>query len=369
MKYCEHMNVAINPLNVVTLNDPYSFYEHLRTDFGLYYDEVLQLWVASSAADVTAVLSHASFRVRPATEFLPHTLLESTAGNIFGNLVRMNDGEKQSSLKRMVSTALDSLNPSKVQTKAEYWSERLYQEISPNDSGTGLRDFCYCLPTYVMGDLIGVPEDELMQVTQWIGEFIRCIAPGGSVEQIAVGLRAAKRLHACMSTQLERSGSGNTGGNLLSILAEISKNEKSITVEQIIANSIGLLTQTYEATAGLISNSVLMLGRTPVLLTSIREESQLIQNLILEILRFDPSIQNTRRFVVTDDIIAGQKMRAGDAILLIVAAANRDPAANPSPMVFDIYRKDAKFSRSALRRIFAPDKLQRKPSQLLHLLV
>jgi cytochrome P450 len=66
--------------------------------------------------------------------------------------------------------------------------------------------------------------------------------------------------------------------------------------------------------------------------------------LIQEVLRYDSPIQNTRRFLAEGGFVVGEKMKAGDAILVILSAANRDPSANPSPERFDIFRKE--------RRIF-----------------
>lgn len=59
-----------------------------------------------------------------------------------------------------------------------------------------------------------------------------------------------------------------------------------------------------------------------------------------EVLRYDPPVQNTRRFVIRDGFVAGRAVKEGDAILVVLAAANRDPAANPSPDRFDIFRED-----------------------------
>ncbi len=340
------MSLAITPVSACTAIDPYPFYDHLRDDLGFYYDAVLKLWVASSAADISAVLSDANCRVRPATEPVPQTLHGSTAGQVFGNLVRMNDGEKQQALKKMMASALAQLSEEKVRQKALYWSERLYQEILPGNKGNGLSDFCYRLPTYVMADLIGIEHKKLGQVTQWVGQFIRCIAPGGTAQQIALGQEAAAQLYACMAEQLAQAQTQAQPQaqqqNLLSALARIAQETPAISTEQVIANSIGLLSQTYEASAGLISNAVLLLAGNPALRQSVQAQPELLGTLINENSRFDPSIQNTRRFVLADSVVAGQPMRAGDVILLVLAAANRDPAVNPHPARFDLHRSNAK---------------------------
>ena len=56
-------------------------------------------------------------------------------------------------------------------------------------------------------------------------------------------------------------------------------------------------------------------------------------------LRHDPPVQNTRRFVAEDGDVGGVSMKAGEAILVVLAAANRDPAVNPDPAAFDVARE------------------------------
>jgi cytochrome P450 len=336
------MNYPTNPLDAVTHQDPYPYYETLHKNPGLYYDEALKLWVASSAVDIEAVLNHPACRVRPITEPVPKVLLGSTAASVFGNLVRMNDNDKHKSLKKIVSAVLDTLSHNKVLASADHWGKYLYQQMLPNKSGAGLTDFCYNMPVYVVGDLLGIPNGELPQVSEWVGSFIRCIAPGGSSEQIACGQVAAEHLQKCMMTQLEQPLSGEPYQNFLRGLQHLASQTDSISTEQVVANSIGLLTQTYEATAGLISNALLMLSRMPELHKLIQDKPELIPLLVRETIRYDPSIQNTRRFVAEEATIAGKQMRAGDVILVVVAAANRDPSVNPTPSVFNINRGNAK---------------------------
>ena len=61
---------------------------------------------------------------------------------------------------------------------------------------------------------------------------------------------------------------------------------------------------------------------------------------VQEALRHDTSTSSTIRFVAEDGIIAGQRMVAGDAIIVVIGAANRDPAFNPHPHRFDVSRDD-----------------------------
>ena len=51
-------------------------------------------------------------------------------------------------------------------------------------------------------------------------------------------------------------------------------------------------------------------------------------------------MQNTRRFLAADAVVAGQALRAGDTVLVVLGAANRDPSVNPEPDRFDPTRRE-----------------------------
>src|SRR5690606_998875 len=107
----------------------------------------------------------------------------------------------------------------------------------------------------------------------------------------------------------------------------------------VASDGIGFPTKAYQATAGLIGNKPDARAAHPELLERSVNDGGLLRQTILEVVRYDPSVQNTRRFVAQDGMVAGQPMKAGDAILVVLAAANRDPQANPHPAVFDPHRK------------------------------
>jgi cytochrome P450 len=103
----------------------------------------------------------------------------------------------------------------------------------------------------------------------------------------------------------------------------------------VVANAIGFMTQAYEATAGLIGNSLRALAARPGLRASVAANPAQLEAVIREVLRHDAPVQNTRRFLAADGVIGGQPMAAGDTVLVVLAAANHDAAANPRPERFD----------------------------------
>ncbi len=103
------------------------------------------------------------------------------------------------------------------------------------------------------------------------------------------------------------------------------------------ANLLGLLMQSYEATAGLIGNSLVALTEQQ-LWSTLRADPQLCLPLVAEVARYDAPVQNTRRFIHTDCEIAGNALPAGSTVLLLLAAAGRAESIYPQPEQFRLDR-------------------------------
>jgi cytochrome P450 len=105
-----------------------------------------------------------------------------------------------------------------------------------------------------------------------------------------------------------------------------------------VANLIGLLSQTYEATAGLIGNAIVALASNPGLIDEVQARGDGWSQLVHETSRHDPAVQNTRRYVAQRTRIAGNDLEPDSVLLLVLAAANRDPSVNPAPHEFRLDR-------------------------------
>jgi cytochrome P450 len=328
-----------NPISAVTHPDPYPYYADLVARRPLYRDAVLGLWVASSADAVTAVLTSDRCRVRPPTEPIPAALRGSPAGTIFGHMVRFNDGAGHCPFKGAVSAALEAITATRAAERSMAWARSLAEEIEPTRDPSRLSRFAFRLPIYVAASLLGIPDEMLSQTAAWAGDFARCLSPGSGPEQVARGTSAAGHLLAIFN-DLVPTPRDESADALLALLAREARRVGRDDAEIIVANGIGFLFQAYEATAGLIGNTLLALASRPDIHARVVADPGLLPDLIAEVLRYDPPVQNTRRFVAGDGEFAGQEMHAGDAVLVVLAAAGRDPSANPRPEHFDIARAD-----------------------------
>jgi len=327
-----------DPIAAVTHPDPYPYYGDLVARTPLYHDETLGLWVATSAAAVTAVLTSACCRVRPPTEPVPTALLGSPAGDIFGRLVRMNDGPGHDPLKRAIAATFGGIEATRVADQSRTWVQVLARAITPDDPSR-VSDFAFQLPVYVVASLLGIPRDHLRQTARWMGDFVHCLASGRSPEQIGRGAVAASGLLDLFRSLVTARRPGQADGLLAALVREARRFGRD-DIDVIVANGIGFLFQAYEATAGLIGNTLVALAAHRAARAQVAADPGLLRDVIWEVLRYDPPVQNTRRFLARNGVVAGQEMKTGEGVLVVVAAANRDPAANPFPQLFDIFRSD-----------------------------
>jgi len=323
-----------DPIAAVTHPDPYPYYADLASR-PLHRDETLGLWVASSAADVTAALTSELGRVRPPAEPVPKTLLGSPAAEIFGRLIRMNDGPGHCPFNRAVGATLESIATVRAAAVSETWAKALLARAA-----SSLGDFAFDLPVYVVASLLGIPEPRVPDTALWMSDFVRGVAPQSGPEQIERGKIAAGHLLQQFRLLLADVGQMPSEAALAVLAREAQRIGGSVAADVIVANGIGFMSQAYEATAGLIGNTLMRLARDARMLEQVEADSGLLDGIVQEVLRFDPPVHNTRRFLAQSGRVGGQAMHEGDVVLVVLAAANRDPAANPDPMRFDPKRSE-----------------------------
>lgn len=339
----------LDPLSAATARNPYPLYATLRRERPLFHDEHLKLWVASGADAVGRILAHAAFRVRPLDAPVPPPLAGTRAGEIFARLLRMRDGTAQVSLKQAVCETFAPLDRRHLLAQSMAWAEHLLQVRRGEDADAPLPDIALRLPVYALGALLGIPSDELPRVTQLMEDFARCIGPGADEAQMMHAKAAAEDLWGLFQELLQQAQFPShcnplgrpTDRGLLSAFARSACRHAGHDEGLIIANAIGFLFQSYEATAGLIGNGLIALARHPELAARARHDPEFLDPILREVLRHDPPIQNTRRFLAGDVSLFGAEMKAGETVLLLLAAANRDAAVNPDPETFDPNRENA----------------------------
>jgi cytochrome P450 len=191
-------------------------------------------------------------------------------------------------------------------------------------------------PVAVVAALLGWDDAAARDVAAAVRDFIACLSPLATPDRLERASVAAAELTARARSLLQSAGAEDAG--LAAQVAAGARDAGWTDEAGVVANVVGLLSQTCEATAGLIGNAVVALATRPTLLDEVRTMPDGWDALVEETSRHDPPVQNTRRFVAQATHIGGVALAPGDAVLLVLAAANRDPQLNPEPQRFRLDR-------------------------------
>lgn len=305
----------MDPIIAATHTDPCPYYAQLRAEGGLTFHQGLNQWLASSARAVEAVLAHPDCHVRPAHEPVPKAIAQGMAGKVFGQLMRMNEGERQRCPRSAIEPGLQGIGPQEIEALV---TARL---LTPG--AEGLQAAMFRGPACVVAALLGFSPAQGRIISELTADFVACLSPLSTPAQLTAAHAAAEQLGGYFVELLDEQAPRSA------LLAGICQ-RFSASTETLIANLIGLLSQTFEATAGLIGNAVVALMQNPTL----RSQSTNFGDLLAEVQRLDPPVQNTRRFISQSCEIEGVRLNPGDVILVLLASANRDPQLNDKPDTF-----------------------------------
>jgi cytochrome P450 len=205
-----------------------------------------------------------------------------------------------------------------------------------------VEEFAYPLPVTVICKLLGVPREDAPYFHELADAVIVALNPGSGT--LAERERRADRVRAELAGYLNGLADAHVrapGDDLLSALLRGADGEQRMTRGELLSNGILLLIAGHETTVNLIANGMLTLLRHRDVLVRLRREPDLVVRLVEELLRYEPPVQLLQgRTALADIDIAGATIPAGAPIVLVLAAANRDPDRFQDPDRFDPDRSD-----------------------------
>ena len=308
--------------------DPYPYYARLREGTPLVRDETLGLWVASRADAVMQVLADSRLRVRPAAEPVPRAIAGLPAGELFSQLIRMNDGPLHAVHRPVLQRGLGRMDLRAAQGLASEVADHL-----PVDA---LDDWCLAMPVSAVAALLRFHSAQCPALARWTRDFVSCLSTLSSADQLQGASQAAREL----LHRFESLMASPRPGSLLQGIRHEAQASPGLQHRVLLCNLVALLSQTCDATAGLLGNAIVALQREAGLHAAMVQGRAKAQDIVAEVARHDSSVQNTRRFVPESMTVAGTPLQAGDAILVLLASAQRDPALHPEPDRFDLSRSE-----------------------------
>ncbi|HTB39932.1 MAG TPA: cytochrome P450 [Reyranella sp.] len=317
--------------------DPYAYYERFRGPSPLL--RVAEtIWFALGHADVTTLLRHP----RMSTDEQQHAATE--AGNALDpNRTRsllFMDPPDHTRLRNLVARAFTPRRIEGLRAATAAITAELLDAMPADGTPVDLIPaFAYPLPVRVICRLLGIPEADEAVFTGWSHGIARSLDPSvlRSPAIDATIDQARSELRAYLGALLEFRRK-SPGDDLLSGLAAVDADGDRISSGEVLSLAVLLLVAGHETTVNLIGNGMLALLRAPDQLALLRRSPELVGGAVDELLRFDGPVQITQRIATEDMEVVGCQVRRGDEILLVLGAANRDPAVFAEPDRLDVTR-------------------------------
>jgi pimeloyl-[acyl-carrier protein] synthase len=329
-------------LDPEVLANPYPLFHRLRTEDPVHWDPFLHTWVVTRYVDVLEVLLTFSADRTHTPEKLRAMGL-SEMGPIAQLMVKQMLFMDPPAHTRLRSLASQAFSPARVAVLRSHIREianRLLDAVQHKGQMDIIRDLGEPLPAIVTAEMLGVPESDRHQLKTWSADFAEMLGNfQHNPEHAPRMLRAVQDMTVYFRDTIRRMKDHPQEGLVHSLMtAEV--NGDRLTEEEVVANSIVTMVGGLETTTNLIGNGILTLLRNPGELKRLREDPSLIPAAVEEMLRYESPSQHTGRLAPQDVDLGGKKIRKGQAVMAVMAAANRDPERFPDPDRFDVTRTD-----------------------------
>src|SRR4051794_8379989 len=219
-----------------------------------------------------------------------------------------------------------------IQTIGEALAEELFANGSPADL---VERFARKLPLSVITELLGLPLADRPKFIGWAAGLTRFTGALGFLAMIPKIYAMKHYMQRHVETVRRQGGEG-----LIAEIVKVEKDGGNISPDEIVSMVFLLLFAGHETTTHLISGSVYELLRNPDLRDWLEKDGNRVDLAVEEFLRFVTPVQFTKpRYVRKDIDLGGVRLKKGDRIMVMLAAANMDPQANVNPERLDLQRK------------------------------
>jgi cytochrome P450 family 144 len=196
------------------------------------------------------------------------------------------------------------------------------------------------LPMMVVTRLIGVPDVDTERLLRWGYASTQMVEGLVDQDQLTAAGLAIMELSGYIKGHL-RQAAAEPQDDLLSVLATACATGELAELTALTM-MITLFSAGGESTASLIGSATHILATHPEVQQQVRDDPELLNAFLEEVLRYEPPFRGHYRHVLADTTLGGERLRGGSRLVLLWGAANRDPAHFDDPNSFRLDRPAAK---------------------------
>jgi cytochrome P450 len=327
------------------LEDPYPFYAELRSEQPVYWSEAVGAWLLTRYDDVTAGLRDqrlgSGTRIKAYVRQMPQDEQErfNPISDHISTWVGMSDPPDHTRLRALVDRVFTARMIAGLRPRIQEITDELLGERLNEGRMDVVADLAFLLPVIVICEMLGLPAGARGEFKRWSNDIAGFMGTGQP--QVDLADRAQRSMYEMKEFlgEVFEQRLRDPEEDLISSLVAAEREEDRLTQDELFGMCVQLLVAGHETTMGLISNGLLALLRDPDQMDALRSEPRLIITAVEEFLRYDSPIQHQTRVARHDLDLDGKRVREGQRVLLMLGAANRDPARFDDPDRLDIRRK------------------------------
>ncbi|WIY58953.1 cytochrome P450 [Bacillus arachidis] len=314
----QKIELKYDPLDPETLLNPYPIYKKLRENAPVYWHEGMKSWVLTRYDDCKEVLrNHEVFttdRRRVGVEIpdVRHT-------------VQSLDPPDNIPLRNLLTRAFNSQDINNVREKIHVLIKDIFKKHKSINEFDFMREVSAPLALSMTAITLGVDEPNLDSFLEISEAITRQMDSGLRPENIEPGNQAREKLNTLV-------GEWFAAEDRPGIVSYIRKHAQNTNVpEHYIRNTTGtMFNASFGSLYAVFGNVVLALLEHPEVFDKLNDKS-LIDTGVDELIRFDGPAQGTGRIAAKTTKIRDTTIQKGDVIVVLFAAANRDPEVFPEP--------------------------------------
>ena len=321
--------VAYDLTSAEVREDPYPTYHALRRIDPVHRLRLVDAWLLTRYRDIEAVLrDHRRF---------------GNAGRILVQTVPLSlldlDPPEHTRLRALVSKAFTPKAVAMLRTHIEETTARLLDAVAGTNRFDLIAALAYPLPVTIIAEMLGVRPRDRDRFEEWSNSLALAVDPLVSRGQVDRIKHAAEEAYAYFETIIDERRR-RPREDLVSALLAAEEEGDRLTHEELLSAMLLILMAGFETTRNLIGNGMLALLRNPHQMQRLRSDPALLDSAIDELLRYDSPGQLNGRCAREDAELGGKRIRAGDVVISVIGAANRDPEVFDDPDTLDIGRRE-----------------------------
>jgi cytochrome P450 len=342
---------AIHPFDPAILETPWAYNARMRAEAPVYRDPHAGIYhVASYEHLLEAVKNHEVYsnRFAPAMGGTPgadstNPELKALAERAYPGVDTMltADPPEHKRFRGLVNKAFTPRRVNKLEGGIEALADELIDAFEPAGEFEVISQYAVLLPLTVIADQLGVPRSDLAQFKRWTDGFTAQLSGMASAEDSVEAVKRIVEYQEYFAARLEECKSDPRDDIISDLVRARLDGERPLDTAESLSIIQQLLVAGNETTAASIAEGLLLLIQNPDQLALVREQPDLIPNLVEEVLRLTTPTANMWRKAKQTSVLGGVEIPKDSMMLLRFASANRDEKVFPDPDRFDVRRENA----------------------------